>query len=81
MDIITWIIIGALVGWCTFLVMKTNPKRGAALGVIIGALGAVIGGWLAGSFADVSGLSLYGILAAVVGAIVFVGVAYVVQSA
>lgn len=81
MEIITWIIIGALVGWIAFLIMKTSPERGVALGVIVGALGAVIGGWLAGYFGDVTGLSLYGILAAIIGAIIFVGIAGVVQSA
>jgi uncharacterized membrane protein YeaQ/YmgE (transglycosylase-associated protein family) len=81
MEIITWIIIGALVGWIAFLITKTNPERGAALGVLVGSLGAVMGGWLAGFLGDVAGLSLYGILAAVVGAIVFVGVAGLVRPA
>lgn len=81
MEIITWIVIGALVGWIASLIMKTSPERGVTLGIIVGALGAVVGGWLTSSFGDVTGFSLYGFLAAVVGAIVFVVVANALQSA
>lgn len=81
MEIITWIVVGALVGWLAFLVTKTSPERGVALVIVVGSLGAVIGGWLADYFGGMSGLSLYGFLAAIVGAIVFVGISSIFQFA
>lgn len=81
MEIIIWMIIGAIIGWVLFLFMKPDSERSVAFGIIIGALGALVGGWLASFFGGVTGLSFYGLLAVAVGAIVFAGAAGVVQSA
>ncbi|MEK7640647.1 MAG: GlsB/YeaQ/YmgE family stress response membrane protein [Patescibacteria group bacterium] len=46
MGIILWIIFGALVGWVASLIMKTNAQQGALLNILVGVLGAVLGGWI-----------------------------------
>jgi uncharacterized membrane protein YeaQ/YmgE (transglycosylase-associated protein family) len=48
--IIMWIVIGALAGWIGSKVMGTDAKQGGMANIIIGIVGAVIGGFLARAF-------------------------------
>jgi uncharacterized membrane protein YeaQ/YmgE (transglycosylase-associated protein family) len=71
MSIIAWIVLGLIAG---FIGSKIVNKRGEGLlrDIILGVIGAVVGGWLFHVFgaAGVTGLNLYSLLVAVVGAIV-----------
>jgi uncharacterized membrane protein YeaQ/YmgE (transglycosylase-associated protein family) len=44
MGIIAWIIVGGLAGWIASLIMKTDERMGCFLNVIVGVVGAFIGG-------------------------------------
>jgi uncharacterized membrane protein YeaQ/YmgE (transglycosylase-associated protein family) len=44
--IILWVIIGALAGWIGSKIMGTDARQGGVANVIIGVIGAVIGGFL-----------------------------------
>jgi uncharacterized membrane protein YeaQ/YmgE (transglycosylase-associated protein family) len=46
MGLISWIIFGALAGWVASLVMSTNARQGCLTNIIIGVVGAFIGGLL-----------------------------------
>ncbi len=46
MNFILWIIIGGIIGWLASLVMKTDAQQGIFLNVIVGIVGALLGGWL-----------------------------------
>lgn len=46
MGFIIWILVGALVGWIASIIMKTNQSQGALLNIVVGIIGAVVGGWL-----------------------------------
>ena len=48
MGILLWIIFGGLVGWIASMIMRTDAEQGIILNVIVGIVGAVIGGWLMG---------------------------------
>ena len=48
MDLIIWLVIGGVVGWLASIVMKTNAQMGIIANVIVGIVGAFLGGWLAG---------------------------------
>ena len=48
MTFILWLIIGGLLGWIASMVMKTNDKQGIFLNIVVGIIGAVLGGWLLG---------------------------------
>jgi uncharacterized membrane protein YeaQ/YmgE (transglycosylase-associated protein family) len=76
MGIILWIIFGALVGWIASLIMNTDAQQGAGLNIIVGILGAVIGGWLMSAFGKggVSGFNLYSFVVALIGAIVLIAI-------
>jgi uncharacterized membrane protein YeaQ/YmgE (transglycosylase-associated protein family) len=71
MSIIGWIVLGLIAG---FIASKIVNKRGEGfvLDVLLGIVGAVVGGWLFAVFGaqGVSGFNLYSMLVAVVGAIV-----------
>jgi uncharacterized membrane protein YeaQ/YmgE (transglycosylase-associated protein family) len=46
MSFIIWIIIGGILGWLASLVMRTDAQQGLLLNIIVGIVGALIGGWL-----------------------------------
>lgn len=46
MEIIGWIILGALAGWIASMIMKTNAEQGAIGNIVVGIIGAIIGGFL-----------------------------------
>jgi len=46
MNIIIWLIIGGLIGWVASLIMKTDGQQGVVLNVVVGIVGALLGGWL-----------------------------------
>ncbi len=75
MGIIAWIVLGAIAGFITNLLM--GGKEGVIATVILGIVGAVVGGWLMGTVlhvADVTGLNLESLVVAVIGAVIVVAV-------
>ena len=46
MNIIVWLVIGGLIGWVASMLMRTDGQQGLLLNVVVGIVGAVIGGWL-----------------------------------
>ena len=46
MNIIVWLVVGGVVGWLASLVMKTDAQQGLLLNVVVGIVGALLGGWL-----------------------------------
>ena len=73
MGIIAWIVVGAIAGFITNLIM--GGKEGVIETIILGIIGAVVGGFLAGTVlkvADVTGINITSIVVAVIGAIIVV---------
>ncbi len=46
MGILLWVIFGGLVGWVASLLTRRSGKHGLIMNVIIGIIGASLGGWL-----------------------------------
>lgn len=44
--LIGWIIIGGLAGWLASIAMGTNRQQGCLTDIVVGVVGAFIGGWL-----------------------------------
>ena len=44
--IILWIVIGAIAGWLGSIIMGTNARQGALMNIVVGVLGASLGGFL-----------------------------------
>ena len=76
MGIILWVIFGGLVGWIASMIMKTNAQQGIFLNILVGIVGALIGGWLMSFFgkSGVSGFNLYSFLVALAGAVILIGI-------
>lgn len=45
MNFIIWLIVGGLIGWLASMLMKTNHQQGIFLNVVVGIVGAMLGGW------------------------------------
>lgn len=75
MNIIIWIIFGAIAGWIASMVMKTDAQQGLLMDIILGIIGAVVGGFLMNMLGQpgVTGFNLYSFLVAIVGAIIVIG--------
>lgn len=77
MNIIVWIIVGALAGWIASMIMKTDASMGALANIIVGIIGAFIGGWLVSLFginvAD-GALRIESVLTAILGAVVLLAI-------
>lgn len=74
MGIILWIIFGGLAGWMASIIMKNDSNQGTITDIIMGIIGAVVGGFLMGIVGQsgVTGFNLYSFIVAIVGAIVVI---------
>lgn len=46
MNFIIWIVVGGILGWLASLVMRTDAQQGLLLNIVVGIIGALLGGWL-----------------------------------
>ncbi|HBI34438.1 MAG TPA: GlsB/YeaQ/YmgE family stress response membrane protein [Candidatus Moranbacteria bacterium] len=74
MDILIWIIFGAIVGWIASMIMGSSGSL--VWDIVIGIIGAVLGGWLMSFFGQggVTGFNLYSFLVAIFGAVVAIAI-------
>jgi uncharacterized membrane protein YeaQ/YmgE (transglycosylase-associated protein family) len=72
MSFIAWIVLGLVAGFIASKIVNKSGE-GMILDIILGIVGAVVGGYLFQTFGmpGVTGVNLYSILVAVIGAIVF----------
>jgi len=80
MSLLAWIVLGLIAGFIGSKIVNKSGE-GILLDIVLGIVGAVAGGWLFNSFgaAGVTGLNLYSILVAVVGAVVVLLVYHAVR--
>jgi uncharacterized membrane protein YeaQ/YmgE (transglycosylase-associated protein family) len=82
MSFLAWIVLGLLAG---FIGSKIVNKKGEGviLDILLGIVGAVVGGWLFNTFgaSGVTGVNLYSLLVAVIGSVVFLVVYHAVTRA
>jgi uncharacterized membrane protein YeaQ/YmgE (transglycosylase-associated protein family) len=82
MSFLAWIVLGLIAGYLgSKIVNKTG--EGLILDIILGIVGALVGGWLFNRFgaAGVTGLNLYSLLVAVIGAVVVLVVYHMIRRA
>ena len=72
MSIIAWIVLGLIAGFIASKIVN-HSGEGTVRDILLGIVGAVVGGWLFRTFgmAGVTGLNIYSLFVAVLGAIVF----------
>jgi uncharacterized membrane protein YeaQ/YmgE (transglycosylase-associated protein family) len=71
-NIVLWIILGAAAGWIASMIMKTDAQMGAVANIVVGIVGAVVGGFLFNlvGLAGDTGFNLWTLLVAIFGAVV-----------
>jgi uncharacterized membrane protein YeaQ/YmgE (transglycosylase-associated protein family) len=84
-NFLLWLIFGALVGWLASMVMKTNAQQGTITNIIVGVVGAFIGGLLfnvaglSGTNINDNTFSLNSLVVSFIGAIILLAVVNMVQ--
>ena len=79
-NFVLWLLFGALVGWLASIVMRTDAQQGALLNIVVGIVGAFLGGFLFNMFGggasniNNSDFSLPALLVSFVGAVVLLGI-------
>ncbi len=72
MSIIGWLVVGLVAGWIASMIVNRGRGEGFIMDIVLGVVGALVGGFIFSAFghAGVSGINLYSIMVAAVGAIV-----------
>ena len=76
MTLVAWIVVGAIAGFVASAI--TGSREGLVMMVVLGIVGAVVGGWVAGDIlkiANVTGINATSIIVATVGALIVIFVA------
>ena len=82
MNWLVWIIFGALAGWIASMVMGKNAQMGALANIVVGIVGAIIGGFLMTNVfgaQGVTGFNITSLLVAIGGAVVLLFLAGLVR--
>ncbi|MBV9996465.1 MAG: GlsB/YeaQ/YmgE family stress response membrane protein [Caulobacteraceae bacterium] len=71
MSIVAWLVVGLIAGWIASMIVNRRGE-GLLMDIVLGVVGAFVGGFLFRMFGHtgVSGINLYSIFVAAVGAIV-----------
>lgn len=72
MNYLAWIIMGALAGWIASKIMNTDAEQGAIANIIVGIIGAFVGGFVFELFgaSSVTGFNIYSLIVSIIGAII-----------
>lgn len=78
MGIIIWLIMGGLVGWVASLIMGTDGQQGIILNIVVGIVGALIGGWLIGPMIGAGsineGITVMSFIVSLIGAVILLAI-------
>jgi len=83
MNIILWLVFGAIAGWLASIIMGRSSQMGAGANILFGVLGALVGGFLASlmGLGGVTGFNVWSMLIAIGGACLCLFVMNMVQRA
>ncbi len=86
MNIIVWLAVGGLLGWAASILMGTDGQQGIVLNIVVGIVGALLGGWLLSGFfgsstINQSDFSMTSVFVSLVGAIILIGLLQLVRRA
>jgi uncharacterized membrane protein YeaQ/YmgE (transglycosylase-associated protein family) len=80
MGIIIWLIVGGIVGWLASMIMRTDAQQGILLNIVVGIVGAVIGGLIFGrGNINNAGLSVTTFLVSLVGAVILLAIVNLIR--
>lgn len=72
MNILIWVVFGALAGWIASMIMGTDAEQGTIMNIVVGIVGAFIGGFVMNMIGQpgVTGFNFYSTFVAILGAVV-----------
>lgn len=73
MSFLIWLIVGGILGWLSCLVMRNESKQSVLLHVIVGIIGAFVGGWVISPLLDVH-TSFGSMVVSLIGAIILLAI-------
>jgi uncharacterized membrane protein YeaQ/YmgE (transglycosylase-associated protein family) len=78
-NFIIWIVVGAILGWLASMIMGRNNQQGLLLDIVVGIVGAFLGGWLLAPLfgtgtINQNDFSLSGLLVSLLGAIILLAI-------
>lgn len=80
MGLIVWIIVGGVIGWLASIIMRTDAQQGILLNIIVGIVGAFVGGLLiSGGSINSAPLTITSFLVSLLGAVVLLGIVNLVR--
>lgn len=75
MNLIVWLVVGGIIGWLASIIMRTDAQQGILLNIIVGIVGAFIGGLIfSGGSINNAGLNIYSFLVSLLGAVVLLAI-------
>jgi uncharacterized membrane protein YeaQ/YmgE (transglycosylase-associated protein family) len=77
LDIVLWILFGALAGWIASKIMHTDAQMGAMANIVVGIIGAFIGGFVVRMLTGTSTTETFSIgslLVAILGAVILLAI-------
>ena len=75
MGIILWLIVGGVIGWLASIIMRTDAQQGIFLNIIVGIVGAFIGGLIiSGGSINSAPLTLPSFLVSLLGAVILLAI-------
>lgn len=78
MNLIIWLIVGGIVGWLASIVMRTDAQQGILLNVVVGIVGAFLGGLVISPLVGVGtindGIGVGSFLVSLIGAIILLAI-------
>ena len=83
-NLIVWLVVGGVIGWLASIVMKTDAQQGIVLNVVVGIVGAAIGGWflaplLGTGTINQGNLSISSLLVSLLGAVILLAIVSLVR--
>jgi uncharacterized membrane protein YeaQ/YmgE (transglycosylase-associated protein family) len=84
MNFIVWLIVGGLIGWVASIIMKTDAQQGMILNIVVGIVGAFLGGWLISPLIGVGTInqdnfSIPAMLVSLVGAVILLAIVKMIR--
>ena len=84
MNFIVWLIVGGIVGWIASLIMRTDAQQGIVLNIVVGVIGALLGGWLLAPMLGTGTInsndfSVAGLLVSLLGAVILLAIVNLVR--
>jgi len=78
-NFIVWLVVGGVIGWLASLIMRTDGQQGIFLNIVVGIIGAALGGWLISPLVGVGSInddvfSIGALLVSLLGAVILLAI-------